>query len=223
ASAAMGTTVRDALGRFDLGAVNVLKPEVKRLRARLRSGIRPRLCWKRFVEETGSEMAKRSVGMFYDVVEVGGDPEQAGHRASLYASTVSMLRAKRKTLSSPFRWLCIAMHAAVIALLVFIVEVMANFGALVAKAQASLPDISQTTPFSGSFGTFNYDGLGFMHRLVLPLVVVFTVANALAPSIADGGGRSKIFYNLGITAAISGFCVAVLPPVASMVFASMQR
>lgn len=222
AAAAIGTTVRDALGRLDLGAINVLKPEVRRLNTRLRSGIRPRLCWQKFVEETGSEVAKRSVTMFYDVVEMGGEPEEAGYRASLYASKLAMLRAKRKTVSFPFRWLSIAMHAAVSALLVFIFEVVATFGQMVGKAQASMPDL-ESTPMATSFNTFNYSGIDVMQHMIVPLVLIFTVSNALAPSVADGGSRCKFFYNLAINAVISGVWLATLPGMANMLFESVQR
>jgi len=222
ACAAIGTTVKDAVGRLDLNAVNALKPDAKRLRTRLRSGIRSKLCWQKFVEDTGSEVAKRSVGMFYDVVEVGGEPGQAGYRASLYATTLSMLRARRKTISYPFRWLCISMHAAVVALLVFVVEVVITFGGMVGSAQEAMPDTGGGAGVS-SFTSFNYAGLGLIHSLVLPLVLVFTVANALAPSVADGGSRWKICYNLSITMAISGACLAFLPSVASTLFSSIQR
>lgn len=221
-SAAIGTTIRDALSRLDLDSITALRPQVRRLNARLHSGIRGRFCWQRFTEETGSELARRSISMFYDVVEVGGEPEQAGYRSSVYASGLSMLRAQRKTISLPFRWLCVAMHGAVIALLVFVVEVIVTFGSMVGDAQAALPDTAGGLA-GGSFTNFNYAGLDIMQQLVLPLVVVFTIANALAPSIADGGSRGKIFYNLSVTTMISGICLAALPDLAGSLFSSIQN
>ncbi len=86
---ALGTTVKDGLGQLDLGAVNVLRPGVKRLHTRLLAGIRPGLCWQRFISETGSELSNRSVGMFYDAVDLGGDPEQAGDPVSIPAPGMS--------------------------------------------------------------------------------------------------------------------------------------
>jgi len=72
--AAIGATVREALGRMDLNSLNHLQQQVKRLRTRLLSGVRAKLCWQKFVEETGSELVHRSVGMFYDAISVGGEP-----------------------------------------------------------------------------------------------------------------------------------------------------
>ena len=219
--AAIGTTVREALNRIDMDSINNLRHEVKRLHTRLIAGISARLCWHRFIEETGSELINRSVGMFYDAIELGGEPERAGHYSSIFASNIAMLRARRKTVSSPFRWLCIAMHAAIIVLLVFITEVITIFGNMVANAEQAMPTISGA-PSVGAFTSFNFSGLQLMHSFVMPLVIVFTIANALAPSIADGGSHYKILYNLAITAIISGTSLIFLPSIAGSLFGSVQ-
>ena len=220
-AAAIGTTVKDAIGRIDLNAINVLRVQVKHLYTRFLSGIGGKLCWKKFIDETGSEVARRSVGMFYDAIDLGGEPEQAGYHASLYASRISMLRARRKTISSPFQWLCIAMHGAIVVLLVFITEIITMFGSLVTEAKNAMPSLSGA-PSTSTFSSFNFSGLELLNTLVLPLVIVFTLANALAPTIADGGSRYKVLYNLGITAGISGMCLLALPPLANMMFSSIH-
>jgi archaeal flagellar protein FlaJ len=215
--AAIGTTVKEALGRIDLGSIDFLRKEVKRLHTRLHSGISSRLCWQTFVEETGSELVNRSVGMFYDAIDLGGDPHQAGYHVSLFASRTAMLRAKRKTVSSPFRWLCVAMHASLVVLLIFITEVMSIFGEMLYKSTQQMPDFAGSGSVS-SFTSFNFAGLELMHGVLMPLVLVFTVSDALAPSIADGGSRYKLLYNLGISAFITGVSLLAMPPVADMLF-----
>lgn len=220
-SAALGTTVGAALGRLDLGAINTLKTAVKRLYLRLSVGIRPRLSWRKFIDETGSELANRSVGMFYDAIELGGSAGQAGYQASLFASRIAMLRARRKTVSEPFNWLCLAMHGSVVVLLVFITEVITAFAGMVAKAETAMPRVSGA-PSAATFTSFNVAGLEYMHSLVLPLVLVYTVANALAPAIADGGSRYKVLFNLAMTAMVSGFSLVVLPKLAGALFTSLK-
>ncbi len=135
-------------------------------------------------------------------------------------SKVAMLRARRKTVSSPFGWLCVAMHGAIVVLLVFITEVVGTFATMVAKASASMPKIAGA-PSMGAFVSFNFAGLELMRSIVLPLVIVFTVANALAPSIADGGSRYKFLYGLGITSLISGVCLIILPMFARKLFSGV--
>ncbi len=219
--AALGTTVGAGLARIDFNSINVLRVTVKRLHTRLAAGIRSRLCWSRFIDETGSELANRSVGMFYDAIDLGGAAGQAGQQASLFASKVALLRARRKTVSSPFRWLCIAMHGSIVVLLVFITEVIMAFAGMVSHAQEVLPNVSGA-PSISTFSSFNLSGLEIMHTLVIPLVILFTVANAVVPSLADGGSKLKILYNLAITASVSGASLILLPTLAETLFKSAQ-
>ena len=219
---ALGTTVNSALSRLDLDAINVLRTSVKNLHTRLTAGIRPRLSWRKFIDESGSELTNRSVGMFYDAIEVGGSAGQASQHAAAYATKVAQLRAKRRTISGPFRWLCVTMHAAVVIILVFITEVIVAFGSMVNKAQDTMPTISGA-PTLSSFSSFNLSGLALMHQLVLPLVLIFTVANAIVPVLADGGSTMKIFNNLGVTALISGAAMIMLPMLANSLFTSVAK
>ena len=114
------------------------------------------------------------------------------------------------------------MHTAVVIILVFITEIIVAFGGMVAKAETSMPSISGA-PNLNSFSSFNLSGLSLMHQLVLPLVLIFTVANAIVPAFAEGGSKFKILNNLGFTAAISGVCLLALPALASALFTSVSK
>jgi len=219
---ALGTTVNSALGRIDLNAINILRTSVKNLHTRLTAGIKSKLSWKKFIDETGSELANRSVGMFYDAIEVGGSAGQAGQHASAFANRVALLRARRRTVSGPFKWLCITMHTAVVIILVFITEVIVAFGGMVGRAQEVMPKISGA-PSLSYFSSFNLSGLELMHTLVLPLVLIFTVANAIVPAVAEGGSKYKILNNLAITGAISGGALLILPALAETLFKSVAQ
>jgi flagellar protein FlaJ len=219
---ALGTTVNASLGRIDLNAINILRGAVKNLHTRLTAGIRPKLSWKKFVDESGSELINRSVGMFYDAIEVGGSADEAGKHAALYANKIALLRARRRTVAQPFRWLCVTMHAAIVVILIFITQVIVSFGGMVEKAQDSLPKVSGA-PALTSFSSFNLTGLQIMENLIMPLVLIFTIANALVPTVAEGGSKYKILSNLGITSAISGVALIILPLLARAVFSSVAQ
>jgi flagellar protein FlaJ len=219
---ALGTTVNSALSRIDLNAINVLRSPVKNLHTRLTAGIKSKLSWRKFIDETGSELANRSVGMFYDAIEVGGSAGQAGQLASDFANRIALLRARRRTVAGPFKWLCITMHTAIVIILVFITEVIVAFGGMVGKAQEAMPTVSGAPPMS-YFTSFNLSGLEVMHTLILPLVLIFTVANAIVPYLADGGSKYKILANLSITGAISGAALLILPALAEALFRSVAQ
>jgi len=217
--AALGTTVGAALKRIDLNSINVLRDT--ELNTRLGAGIKTKLCWSKFIDETGSELANRSVGMFYDAIDMGGAAGQAGYQASLFANRISLLRARRKTVTGPFRWICIVMHGAVVVLLIFVTEVIVAFASLISTAEGTTPEMAGA-PAMAAFSSFNLSGLELMQTLVLPLVLIYTIINAIVPSIADGGSRYKILYNLGITGAISGASLIFLPTMAATLFQSVQ-
>ena len=219
---ALGTTVNSALGRIDLNAINVLRSPVKNLHTRLTAGIKSRLSWHKFIDETGSELANRSIGMFYDAIEVGGSAGQAGQHASAFANRVALLRARRRTVTGPFKWLCMVMHTAIVIILVFITEVIVAFGGMVGKAQEITPTVSGA-PSLSYFSSFNLTGLEIMQTLVLPLVLIFTVANAIVPCMAEGSSKYKILANLSITGGISGAALLVLPALANALFASVSH
>ena len=122
----------------------------------------------------------------------------------------------------PFRWLCLTMHVAIIVILVFITEVIMAFAAMVEQAQEVMPSVPGA-PTMSSLTSFNLSGLELMHSLVMPLVLIFTVANAIAPSIAKGGSKYNVLNNLGLTAAFSGISLLILPALADALFKSVSQ
>ena len=220
--AALGTTVNASLDRLDLNAINYLRSSVKNLHTRLTAGIKPKLSWSKFIDETGSELSNRAIGMFYDAIEVGGSAGQAGQHAAMFANRLSLLRARRRTVAQPFRWLVVVMHTCVVVILVFVTEVIVAFGGMLSQAQDSLPTNSAGYTID-ALSSFNLSGLDMMQHMVMPLVLIFTFANALVPALAEGGSKYKILSNLGITAAISGICLLVLPAMANQLFVQVSQ
>ena len=135
---ALGTTLSVAMTKIDRRPLATLEPYVKRLQSRLRSQIKPKLCWEKFVDETGSELVNRSTTMFVDGTELGGSPSRVGHIASEYAMSVSLLRARRHVTALPFAYLTIPLHGAMTALLVFVSEIMSSFNDKLASTAADL-------------------------------------------------------------------------------------
>ena len=219
---AIGTTITEALGRVDLRSAGSLAPGVQDLHVRLGSKIKPELCWQRFVAETGSEQVNRSVRIFWDGVSLGGDPEQVGHRSSLYAMKIAFLRAKRRLVASSFKWLCIVMHASIVALLVFIVQMVDIFG----KALENMQPMEDTAgvlsrlPEDGVF-SFNSAELQLLHWIVVLVLLVLTAANAFAARSAEGGHFHTFFFYFGLMLAISGGGMVFIPEAADMVFSSV--
>jgi archaellum biogenesis protein FlaJ (TadC family) len=116
------------------------------------------------------------------------------------------------------------MHAVLSALSVFVYSIFVTFSSLVDtilpkdSASGSLPNIT-------SFGLFGQGEayLGLLHFMVLTVILILTVANALAIHFVNGGHNLKMLFYLAITTAISGGVLVVVPPLVNMIFSPMGK
>jgi len=219
---AIGTTITEALSRLDIRSIRSLAPNIKPLKARLALGLSSTLCWKRFAAETGSEMIRRSVDIFWEAVSIGGEPEEVGSRTSLYATSVSHLRAKRKLTSGTFKWLSLGIHAAAVALLVFIVDIVSSFSDLVGTLEIKNMDQASTAAFGGVFA-FDFSSIHTLQPVVMLVVVVLSVVDAVAPQVTEGGHSLKFFYYLGATLFLSGVIMVGVPPLVDIIFGNISN
>lgn len=222
-TAARSSTVIESLHHIDRRAIGSLETELKRLLTRVAAGLSTVKSWYRFMAETGSELIHRSVRCFWDANDLGGDPDKIGRYSADMALRVSLLRAKRKLVSSTFTYVVIPMHIALIGTLVFISEVVSAFNTQLVKAQAASAAESPTTinpeeigiPGALSFQSFD---TGFMHLMVMVVVVALTLINGFAPRAAAGGHSYKLAFFGGLTLVLSGLILLIVPPVARSMF-----
>ena len=215
---ATNITINEALSRLDFRSMVSLKEAAHLLYVRILSGIDARLCWDRLVAETGSELVVRSTRIFLDSIAIGGEAERVGREASSFALKISLLRIKRATVASGFLWLTIIMHVVLVALVLFIFETMGQFEQLVGTIMPAGASVSGMP----SFGIFSTSGqMGLMHFMVIGVVMVLTVANALAVYVAGGGHYYKIFFYLSMTLGISGTALLIVPKIVTLMFKIM--
>ena len=224
---AIGTTVSDALGKVDRRSLASLEPYFRRLEVRIRSGITPDRCWDHLIYETGSELIERTINIFWDALTIGGNPLVTGKTAAFFAAEISLLREKRALVAQTFGYLIVPLHASMVGLLVFIVNVMQLFASTMlsntdaadpSATGASVPDIVNTSGFN-TFANVNFE---FLNLIITTVVVVFTIANAVAPWAASGGHRMRAGYQLGVMMVVSGLLLALIPPASRMVFAAIS-
>ncbi len=216
-SSAIGTTPVEALGRMDLRSHNSLAPAAERLRRMLRSRIAPELCWERFVSETGSELIHRGVEIFTAGTSYGGDPGEVGARAAVLTMKVNFLRAKRALVSSTFGWLSLAMHITIVFLMVFIIEIVDGFRYMV--QDASLTNVAEGGGIAVDAAlSFNFENIVFLRQLILPVVIILSLINALAPKVTEGGYGHKLFLYLGLTLIATGGSMEGAPWLAGKIF-----
>jgi flagellar protein FlaJ len=225
-TSAIGTTVTEALSQVDHRSMGNLMPEITRLRQRLNAGIKPSLCWKRLVDETGSELIDRTVTMFWDSINMGGEPGKVGMASALYSSKIVFLRATRTMVAATFKWLILPLHAAMVGLLQFIPEIMTLFTQQIKESSEALTQSSSSNlPNSdvpiGQIFAFGNVNLQMVSILVLFVTIALTVANSFAPKAAEGGHNLKVVYNLAVNMALTGVLMVAVPMFARAIFKSV--
>ena len=225
-TSAIGTTVTEALGQIDRRSMGSLTPEIDRLYLRLHAGLEPEMCWDRFVDETGSELVDRTKNMFRDALTLGADAGKAGAASALFSSKIAYLRANRAMVAVTFKYLIFPLHTAMIALLLFIPEIMKLFSINIQESSKFLTEGSSSSlPNSslpiGELFTFGDINLGLVNFLVTFVVVVLTGADAFAPKAAEGGSNLKLAYNMAIMLTLSGLLMIGVPMFARSMFQSI--
>ena len=212
---ALGTTLSNAMTRIDRRSLGTMEPYIRRLQARLGSRITPKVCWDKFIDETGSELVNRSTNMFVDGTTVGGAPEKVGAITADYALSISLLRARRHVTALPFAYLTIPLHGAMTALLVFIMEIMISFNDKLTQAGAEL--ISDSGGFIASVPSlpvFQPKDMTQTTMMTMGAVLILTISNSLAPKFATGGHNLKLAFYGGIMCIISGLNLMLIPGIA---------
>ena len=210
-----GTTLKEALSSMKIDSFPATEPDIRMLHLRLSSFGKPALCWQTFGQETGSRLAQQATTIFYDAINMGGDPEKTGFLTSEFAMKTAMLRAQRRGIGGTFAWLTMAMQAVLAALMVFLLEVLKEFALRLNTAMSSLEQGTSASAQMGLGGMFSFSApqVRFLETTTIGMVVLLAVVNAFAVVAAEGSHLIKISYYLSLLAFLSGVCFLVVPPI----------
>ena len=234
---ATGSTLTESLKTLDTRSMGSLGPHIDRLKVRLSARLPTHDCWERFRQETGSDLVSRTTHMLVDGSELAGRPDKVGQICSNFALKVTQLRATRALTASTFSFLVLPMHATMTFILVFVLQIVTTFNdklssvspgaARSAQEPFNLSDsvtippglpLPQRGDLGGAGDIFGSQDLTLVTYTILLVIVILTVANALAPKFAAGGGHVKIASFLSIMLLISGAVLGVVPFITSKLF-----
>ncbi len=221
----MGVTVKEGITKVDRKSIKSLEPLVKKLYVQLFMGIEPRLCWTRFVGNSGSELINKFTHIFIDAIDMGGDASKIGRLVNTTNLEVVLLRMKRNLLSSSFINLLIPMHAAMVGLVIFVIQIMIIFSGIISNLYSTM-DMGIGGDMGGEgaiisslgFNLFQDVPAALFTQYCMALVVILTIANTLAAKYVDGGDNYKVYYYGSIMCIISGICYIVVPVIVNMIF-----
>ena len=230
-------TLTQALYRIDSRSMGSLGPHIERLRTRLIPQLPPHECWEMFRRETGSELANRTTTMMVDATQLGSQPGQVGQIVSDYAMSITQLRAGRQLTASTFSFLTMAMHATMVFILVFVLEIIDTFNSMLAVVSSEvlnesaggveIPDNVQLPPgisipkggdLAGGLDIFGSQDMTITSYAIIMVIIILTVANSLAPKFTTGGSNLKIASYLGIMCVVSGIVLGVVPMLTAKLF-----
>ena len=214
-----GTTLTDALANIKIDSFPTLRPDIHRLRLKLNAFGKPGICWRKFGVETGSKLVDQTIGIFYEAVNLGGDPEQAGILSSLFAMKTAMLRAKRSGVAATFTWLTVIMHGVLTALMVFLLGIINQFAIMIQQAMSSV-EASEEMMQSLSLDAFSFSlpQVSFLRQMTLGMVIILAFINAFAIVSSEGSHLLKMFFYLSILLILSGASFLIVPSLVQLVW-----
>jgi archaeal flagellar protein FlaJ len=214
-----GTTLANALASMKLDSFPTLQPVIRMLGLRLKSFGQPKLCWETFGYETGSLLAKQAVGIFYEAVNLGGDPDRSGKLTSMFSMKTALLRAQRQGVAATFSWLVIVMHVVLSGLMIFLLGILGQFAIRLNDAMQGLSQGGQAINTFGlqSMFSFNTPQVEMLGNVTITMIILLALINAFAIVGSEGSHLIKMTFYLSILLLVSGLCLLGIPPLVKLV------
>ncbi|MDD2439930.1 MAG: archaellar assembly protein FlaJ [Methanosarcinaceae archaeon] len=219
-----GLTVPKALLKIDPKNLGELEEMSKKLYKVLASGLDPKLCWGRFVGETGSYLIYKLTNVFVDAVNLGGNAETVGELVSSSNLEIVLLRMNRERIAKAFTNLVIPLHITMVALLLFIGQILTIFSTIISKLFVEY-DIKneELEGIPGALGGMNLGIFGgvpleLLGQFIVIIIIIITLSNVLAIIAVKGGPMYLATYYAGILLILSGLLMVGIPPIVDTIF-----
>ena len=219
-----GLTVPKALIKIDPKNLGELKEMSQELYKKLAAGLDPALCWERFVGETGSYLIYKLTNVFVDAVNFGGNAEVVGELVSSSNLELVLLRMKRERIAKGFTSLVIPLHVSMIALLLFIEQILMIFSTIISSLFTQFEiDESKLEGIPGglsgmNLGIFGGVPLELLCKFVVIVTIILTLANIFAIVAVKGGPMYLAIFYGAFMFTLSGILMIIVPPLVKMVF-----
>ncbi|WP_292729872.1 archaellar assembly protein FlaJ [Methanoculleus sp.] len=224
-----GITTADALQEVDRKSLVHLEPFINSVSSKLNLGLDEAGSWKKFIGETGSYLIYKYMNIFRDAVALGGSPDQIGKIVGSSMLEQVLLRSKRDMMVKGFVVLLIPMHGAMIAIFVFLFEILLSMSRAVTEVMEHFAETSAAlSGDSASIGSTMGSSLNIfvnfpedtMRTYVVTILLMLTVANMLAGKIVMGGDRYLYYFFASLLCVVTGV-IYIVAPIAVSVFFSI--
>jgi flagellar protein FlaJ len=221
-----GEPVTQAIADIDRKSLDAICPLIDAAYSKLNLGLNEAAVWNRFIGESGSNYIFKYMNIFRDAVALGGSPDRIGRIVHSSMLEQVLLREKRHMIAMGFITLLIPMHAAMVAILMFLFAIMLTMSKAVLSVMETLGE--NQAALSGSAGTVGGMAAGMnmfvnfpegtMTTYVVIIITLLTISNILAGKIVLGGDRYILYLFTAILALTSGIIYLVAPIIVGMFF-----
>ncbi|HVP25279.1 MAG TPA: archaellar assembly protein FlaJ [Methanomicrobiales archaeon] len=204
----------------DRASLPKIRDLVDSIYSKLNLGLDENQSWNRFVGESGSNNIYKYTNIFRDSVTLGGSPDKVGLIVGTSSLEQVLLRDKRHQVSMGFVSLLIPMHAAMVGILLFLFEIMANISeamktmmSSLGESQAAISGGSSALPSGLNVNFFMNFPVDKMATYVMIVILLITISNTIAGRIVYGGDRYIFYLFASILFIISGALSIVAPAI----------
>ena len=221
-----GEPVTQALADIDRKSLEAISPLVDAAYSKLNLGLNETAVWSRFIGESGSHYIYKYMNIFRDAIALGGSPDRIGQIVHTSMLEQVLLREKRHMIAMGFIVLLVPMHAAMVAILMFLFSIMLTMSQAIVSVIETLGE--NQAALSGGAGTVGGMASGMnmfvnfpeaaMTTYVVIIITLLTISNILAAKIVYGGDRYILYLFTAILTLVSGFIFLVAPIIVGMFF-----
>jgi flagellar protein FlaJ len=203
----------------DRASLPKIRDLVDSIYSKLNLGLDENQSWNRFIGESGSNNIYKYTNIFRDSVTLGGSPDKVALIVGTSSLEQVLLRDKRHMVSMGFVTLLVPMHAAMVGILLFLFQIMANISQSMETMMSSLGESQAAISGGGSIMPSGLNGTFLMNfpidkmtAYVMIIILLITVSNIIAGRIVYGGDR-YIFYLFATILFIISGALAIAAPV----------
>jgi flagellar protein FlaJ len=197
------------LSRIEVGKLRKL---LENLQASLTMGVDKSVAMAKFAAQTRSENIYRSLQVFSEAIDHGGDLNEAGVALSDHMNLLLTLRERKLQVTGNFLSTLILMHVSVIAIMVFMAEMMYYFSQLLIPLRAS---VSASLANVFVFGNIN---VPLLESSTIIFAAVITIINAFIIAVTKVGSPRSFYLFLAILLIMTGGAIVGVAVLMSYLF-----
>ena len=197
------------MSKIELGRLRRLLQD---LQSSLALGVDKAVAMARFAVNTGSENIYRSLQIFADAMDHGGDLSEVGVALSDNMNLLLTLRERKLQVTGNFLSTLVLMHASVVAIMVFMSEMMMYFSQLMIPLRAG---ISSAFPHIFMIGNVN---VPLLEVSTVIFSAAITLVNSYILAVTKVGSVRSFYLFLAMLSAITGGAMIGVTALTSYLF-----